>query len=147
MTGVQTCALPISTNGQVIAVQSQDVIARVTAQASRQPGLAAVILDLLDFDGDEIYVTEVPELVGRSYGDAVTAFEKSAVIGIQTQDGALAINPDMKRRVMPGDRVISIAEDDDRVIFTGFRDDLAMVQAKRAAGSTPKRAEHLLVIG
>lgn len=140
-------ALTHATNGQVIAVQSQDVIARVTAQASRQPGLAAVILDLLDFDGDEIYVTEVPELVGRSYGDAVTAFEKSAVIGIQTQDGALAINPDMKRRVMPGDRVISIAEDDDRVIFTGFRDDLAMVQAKRAAGSTPKRAEHLLVIG
>lgn len=140
-------ALTHATNGQVIAVQSQDVIARVTAQASRQPGLAAVILDLLDFDGDEIYVSDAPELVGRSYGDAVTAYEKASIIGIQLPDGELMINPDMKRRIMPGERVISIAEDDDRVIFTGFRDDLAMVQAKRAAGAAPKRAEHLLIIG
>ncbi|MEI6405117.1 MAG: NAD-binding protein, partial [Actinomycetes bacterium] len=51
-------ALSHATDGQLKAVQSQDVIARVTAQASRQPGLAAVVLDLLDFEGDEIYFTD-----------------------------------------------------------------------------------------
>lgn len=140
-------ALAHATAGQVIAVQSQDVIARVTAQATRQPGLATVILDLLDFEGDEIYIAEVPDLVSRTYGDAVTAFEKAAVIGLQLPDGTVMLNPDMKRRVLPGESVIAIAEDDDRVIFTGFRDDLAMVQAKRAAGTGVKIAEHLLVIG
>ena len=59
--------------GIVHFFHSNEIIARVTAQASRQPGLAAVVLDLLDFDGDEIYFQEVPQLVGRTFADAVLA--------------------------------------------------------------------------
>ena len=140
-------ALAHATDGRVVAVQAHDVIARVTAQASRQPGLAAVILDLLDFDGDEMYVAEVPEIVGRNYGDALTAFEKVAVIGLQSADGTVELNPDMKRRIVHNERIIGIAEDDDRIIFTGFRDDLASVTAKHAAHSRTKQPEHLLIIG
>jgi hypothetical protein len=82
-----------ATDGLVQSVQSSDIIARVTAQAARQPGLASVILDLLDFSGNEIYVAEVPELAGKTYGDALLAFEKSTVIGIETADGKNILNP------------------------------------------------------
>ena len=43
------------TDGRVLTVSSDDVVAEVTAQACLQSGLAAVFTDLLDFDGDELY--------------------------------------------------------------------------------------------
>jgi K+/H+ antiporter YhaU regulatory subunit KhtT len=140
-------ALAHATNGQVVAVQAQDVIARVTAQASRQPGLAAVILDLLDFDGDEIYFADATEVVGRTFGDVLTAFEKASVIGLLSYDDTIMINPDVKRRITHGDQLIALAEDDDRIIFTGYRDDLANVTAVTPANQRTQHPEHLLVIG
>ena len=89
-------SLSVSTKGQVIPVRSHDIIARVTAQASRQPGLAAVILDLLDFGGDEIYFQQVPALAGKTYKDAVLSFNEASVIGIAHADGTVELNPKMK---------------------------------------------------
>ena len=59
-----------------------DLISRITVQTSRQSGLSIVYTELLDFDGDEIYFSEQPSLVGRTYFDAQLAFEASTVIGI-----------------------------------------------------------------
>jgi hypothetical protein len=37
----------------------------------RQKGIGAIILDLLDFDGDEIYFAEIPELTNKPYSEAL----------------------------------------------------------------------------
>lgn len=139
-------ALVSATNGQVIPVRSHDVIARVTAQASRQPGLAAVLLDLLDFDGDEIYFADVPALVGRSYSDAILAFNKASVLGLIDADGTVQINPAQKTAIKAGTRIIAIAEDDDKVVYTGVREDLTKLKVTEAT-LPAKPAEHLLFIG
>ncbi len=139
-------ALVTATNGQVIAVRSHDVIARVTAQASRQPGLAAVTLDLLDFDGDEIYFQSVPALDGKTYKDAVLSFNEASVIGLVHPDGTPELNPKAATKIKPGSQVIAVAEDDDKVIFTGVSD--AIAGRKIAARKTiARKAENLLVIG
>ena len=139
-------ALQVATQGAVIAVRSHDVIARVTAQASRQPGLAAVTLDLIDFDGDEIYFTNVPALAGKTYRDALLAFNNASVIGIRDENGATHLNPDTKTKLTAGTRIIAVAEDDDKVVYTGVREDIASM--KIAAHKAPARKpEHLLVIG
>src|SRR5207248_6763902 len=75
------------TDGRVLTINSDHVVAEVTAQACHQGGLASVFQDLLDFEGDEIYLTEVPQLVGHSYGEALSAFENCSVIGRFTADG------------------------------------------------------------
>ena len=139
-------AITSATNGQVIAVRSQHVIARVTAQASRQPGLAAVTLDLLDFAGDEIYMTAVPELVGKTYGDALLAFNQASVIGLVDTNGVPRVNPKTTTKIESGTKVIAIAEDDDRVVYSGLRNDLT---GKKVANTTKTAAkpEHLLFIG
>jgi voltage-gated potassium channel Kch len=135
-----------ATKGQVRAVRSNDVIARVTAQASRQPGLASVVLDMLDFEGDEIYFGNASELVGRTYGDAVTAFNRTAIIGIQTSDGVVGLNLAAATIINTGDKVIAIAANDDQLVFTGFRDDLVATSAPRGVGESPRHAEHILAI-
>ena len=81
------------TGDAVSTVNSDEVIAQVTAQACHQSGLAAVFRELLDFDGDECYLVEVPELVGHTYAEAVLAFPTSSVIGRLTIDGRVELNP------------------------------------------------------
>ena len=50
--------------------------------SSRQAGLSAVYSELLDFDGCEIYTVEQPTLAGKTFGDAVMAYETSTLIGL-----------------------------------------------------------------
>ncbi len=138
-------ALITSTKGQVIPVRSHEVIARVTAQASRQPGLAAVMLDLLDFEGDEIYFTDVPALEGKTYGDALLSFNSASIIGIRKADGEVDLNPPAKTKLAKGTQLIAIAQDDDKVVYTGVQSEL-VGKAKKTAKPAAK-PEHLLVIG
>jgi voltage-gated potassium channel Kch len=139
-------AISTATNGQVIAVRSQNVIARVTAQASRQPGLAAVTLDLLDFAGDEIYISAIPELVGKTYGEALLSFNESSVIGLVDPSGAAMLNPAASTKIPAGTKVIAIALDDDKIVYSGARkDSSAKKVVKKASGKS--KPEHLLFIG
>ncbi|CAB4534187.1 MAG: hypothetical protein F2529_00615 [Actinobacteria bacterium] len=139
-------ALVSTTNGQVIAIRSHDVIARVTAQASRQPGLAAVALDLLDFGGDEIYFQAVPALAGKTYREALVSFNEASIIGLAHGDGSLELNPKGTTKLKVDDKIIAVAEDDDKVVFTGPTD--PVVKAKPAVKKVPARkAEHMLIIG
>lgn len=139
-------AIASATNNQVIAVRSQNVIARVTAQASRQPGLAAVTLDLLDFAGDEIYITAVPQLVGKTYADALLAFNQASVIGLVDSSGVASINPKASTKISAGTKVIAIAQDDDKIVYSGIRDDLKVKKVSASAANS-KKPEHLLFIG
>jgi voltage-gated potassium channel Kch len=139
-------AIASATNNQVIAVRSQNVIARVTAQASRQPGLAAVTLDLLDFAGDEIYITAVPQLVGKTYADALLAFNQASVIGLVDSSGVASINPKASTKISAGTKVIAIAQDDDKIVYSGLRDDLKVKKVSASAANS-KKPEHLLFIG
>lgn len=107
------------TGGSVLTISSDDVVAEVTAQACQQPGLAAVFSDLLDFEGDEIYFAAIPELVGRTYGEAVLSFERASVIG-RSVDGVVNLNPRPELVLSEDDELIVIAEDDSAIEYTGL---------------------------
>lgn len=110
-------------NNEAVYVLSEDLISRVIAQTCRQSGLSVVYSDLLEFEGDEIYFEELPEkLVGKTYKDALFAYETSSIIGVFTPDGAVLINPPMDRVFNEGESVIAISEDDDTVIANGRSD-------------------------
>jgi voltage-gated potassium channel Kch len=96
-------------------VLSRDVIARIAVQTSRQSGLSVVYTELLDFGGDEIYIHDEPALIGRTYGDALMAYEDSSAIGIRTAGGAIRVNPPMETVISAGDQIIAVSEDDDTV--------------------------------
>jgi ion channel POLLUX/CASTOR len=109
------------TYGRVLTVSSDHVVAKVTAQACFQGGMAAVFTELLDFDGDELYFATVPDLAGHTYRDGLLAFENCSLLGRLTADGNVELNPPTDSVFGPGDQVIVVAEDDSTVAFTGFR--------------------------
>jgi voltage-gated potassium channel Kch len=108
------------TEGRIVTIQADEIIAELTAQACHQAGLAAVFRELLDFDGDEIYFTAVPELIGVAYRDVLLAFESCSVLGWIRADGVVELNPPGDSVFGEGYEIITVAEDDDTVVFTGI---------------------------
>ena len=132
---------------EAVYVQGEELIARVTAQTCRQSGLSVVYTELLDFDGAEIYFRDEPGLAGRSYREALSAYEDSAVIGCMRADGSVLINPPMKTRLESGDQVIAISEDDDTLVLTGKAPPAAergVIVLSAKAEATPERT---LILG
>ena len=119
-----------------------DTVSRLIAQACRQSGLSVVYTELLDFGGDEIYFHEEPALVGKTFGESLLAYEQCAVIGLQHADGSVALNPPMETPISSGDKVIAIAEDDDKVILSSSTTpyiDEAAIQDAVATEAVPER--------
>ena len=138
-------ALGMAVGGRITTVVSSDVIARVTAQVCRQSGLSAVYQELLDFSGDEIYFAPIPEVAGMTFGDALLAFDSSSILGLKFADGRIELAPPMSTPVAEGDEVIAIAEDDDKVIFTGLPGNgPASTEPPPVQPAVP---EHLLIVG
>jgi Trk K+ transport system NAD-binding subunit len=99
----------------VQAVLTGDLIARIVAQTSRQSGLSVVYTELMDFDGDEIYFKHEPELVGKTYGDALLAYEDSSVMGLRKTDGKILLNPPMDSLIEKDDQLFALSADDDTI--------------------------------
>jgi voltage-gated potassium channel Kch len=100
---------------EVQLVLADDLIARIMVQSTRQPGLSGVYTELLDFDGCEIYAVEQPALAGKTFGQAVMAYDGCSLIGLCHEDGRVALNPPMDTTLTAGMKAILIAEDDDQI--------------------------------
>ena len=139
-------ALDRATGGRLGIVVSSDVISRITAQVCRQAGLSFVFQDLLDFDGDEIYFQAEPRLTGHTFGDCLTLYESSSVIGVRAADGTTTLSPSMQRVFAEGDQVIAISADDDTVVLDG---EIVAGQAAATASEPPLelKVERTLMIG
>ena len=126
-------------------VQTGEIISRIIAQTCRQSGLSVVYTELLDFGGDEIYLKEFPELIGKQYGDVIGLFNKNAVLGIQSTGKPAQLNPPMDYVILENDQVVLVAEDDDKI----FLDGKAIVQVEKISTTTQKdaRPEDTLLLG
>jgi hypothetical protein len=124
-----------------------DLISRIIAQTSRQPGLSIVYTELLDFSGDEIYIRHEPTLAGKTFGEALLCYEDSTVLGLVKAGEGAKLKPPMDTVLGKDDQIIAISEDDDTVRLSGLRDymiDEGAIQTKKKAAPT---SEMILVLG
>lgn len=128
-------------------VEVGDTVARLIAQTCRQSGLSVIYTELLDFGGDEIYFQEEPKLVGRTYADALTAYEKCAIMGLRQAGGAILINPPMNTPIAAGDQVIAVAEDDDKVVVSGLANIPITAEAIQVGTPAAPGPERTLILG
>ena len=103
---------------EAIIVDKRETIARLIVQTSRQSGASVVYTELFDFDGDEVYFHRDAALDGRTYADALLAYEDCCVIGLADPDGGVVLNP-APATVIAGHSVVAIAEDDSRLESAG----------------------------
>ncbi|MEX0767618.1 MAG: hypothetical protein WD029_04010, partial [Microthrixaceae bacterium] len=107
---------------RVLTVNSDQIVAELTAQACRQRGLSTVFRELLDFDGDEVYFEKFPETEGRTFAQAQLAFENSSLMGRLTAEGIVELNPPADTVLAQGDELIGIASDDSTFLCGSFQE-------------------------
>lgn len=128
-------------------VLSGDVIARITVQTCMQVGLSIVYTGLLRYEGDEIYFQEEPRLVGKTFGEALHGYQNCTLMGLRLSSGGVKVNPPMETVIQAGDKVIAIAEDDDKVIFSGFEHVKIDESAMRQASGNIVQPKRILILG
>src|SRR4051795_8845400 len=134
---------------ETVLIDKSETISRLIVQTSRQSGLSAAYTDLLDFEGAEIYFRNDAALDGKSFHDALHAYEDCTVIGLRAAGGEVRLNPPGDTRLGAGDEVIAIAEDDaDLLNATAQSPNGNVDEAAIVAGApyepTPQRA---LILG
>jgi ion channel POLLUX/CASTOR len=123
-----------------------ELISRITVQTCRQSGLSVVYIELLDFEGSEIYFKQPdPSLHQKSFGEALLSFEASCLIGLRSKDGKTQINPPMNTSIQPTDSLILIAEDDNKIQLSqrGTVQEGAIVKQAHQ----PRTPEKTLILG
>lgn len=137
----------VGAEDKVQAVLTEDLIARIVAQTSRQSGLSVVYTELMDFGGDEIYFKEEAALIGKTYGDALLAYEDSSVMGVRKSDSKILLNPPMDSKIESGDQIFALSADDDTIRMSasiGPIDKKAITTSKAAVKAKPARC---LILG
>ncbi len=132
---------------EVQLVLADNLIARIVVHSSRQAGLSAVYQELLDFDGCEIYTTAQPALTGKTFGEALMAYESSALMGLCEADGSVSLNPPMDTVIAEGQRAIIVAEDDDKITVTSLAAEAIDESAIRPAPEQHTAPERTLILG
>ena len=135
----------IAARGQAQIILEDTIISRIIAQTCRQAGLSAVYTELLNFDRDEIYLRSFPELSGKTFGETLSLFETSSVIGLNSNRGA-KLNPPMDTILSEGDAIIAVTRDDDTLLLDGtpFFIDESMLSDPIAENAAPER---ILILG
>ena len=131
--------------GQAEIILEDAIISRIIAQTCRQSGLSAVYTELLDFGGDEIYLRAFPQLSGKMYGEIISLFATSSVIGLKTKDG-VQLNPPMDTVLSETDEIIAITADDDTLLLNGTSAalDERVFASESSAAQSP---ESILILG
>ena len=137
----------IAGQGRVEYILYNSIISRIMAQTCRQSGISAVYLELLDYDGDEIYITKCPELTGKTFGESLFCFADSSLIGVKRGEKT-QLMPPMDWIIDAEDEIIAISADDDTVIAQTINpydiqeDAIETVWIQQAA-----EPEHILILG
>jgi ion channel POLLUX/CASTOR len=134
---------------ETVIVDKSETISRLIVQTARQSGLSIAYTELLDFDGDEIYFRPADGLAGRTFREALHAFEECSVIGLQDGDGRVRLNPPADTAIDAGAHLIAIAEDDEKLLAAASQSpngtiDEALIVAR---SSEPPEPQSTLLLG
>jgi voltage-gated potassium channel Kch len=130
---------------EIEVILAGDLISRITVQTCRQSGLSVVHTELLDFGGDEIYFKAEPALLGRTVGEALSAFKKCAIIGVYA-NGQSQVLPPLDRVITAADQLIVIAADDDVIKVSNEKVEI-IESAILSMDSPTMAAERTLILG
>ncbi len=139
-------AIQLISEGNTEIILATDAISRIIAQACRQPGISSVLIELFDYDGDELYFENFPELEGKAFGQILNSFEKAIVFGFKRGE-EIFLNPDMNIPLEKDDEIILLVEDNGMAKITPYETKDVSALSECEIDEDPNDPEHLLIIG
>ena len=100
-------------SNQLYPISKNKLISNVTSQAIRNKHISTVVLDFLDYDGDEVYFFKAGVFVGLTFKQVMLNLQSEMLIGVLTNNNKVVLNPDKNYIIQNEDQLIIIAEDDE----------------------------------
>ena len=97
--------------GMVEVLCPHDMVGRLLIGCARSAGVARVLEILMGFEGDEFYLKEWKDLVGKRFGEIHFRFDDAVPVGIK-HENLVTVNPDDDMVIQEGDEILVLAEDD-----------------------------------
>lgn len=119
-------------------------MAKLMVQAGRHPGMSEILLELLSFKGNEIYVIDGLAAAGLSLAQINMRLPRSTAVGI-VRDEIPVLNPGADMIVEKGDQLIVIAEDDEGIRLQN--EAVVNEEAYEYEADQKDRPQTLLVLG
>lgn len=132
---------------EVELIPVEQVVASIMVQTCRQSGLSIVYQELLDFDGDEIYLRREPSLAGKTFGESLAAYSRCTVLGVCSPDAGVQLNPPMEMKLQPQHQLVMVAEDDSTIVCDGKGQTAINASLIQDGEPTAPSTERLLVLG
>ncbi|MBI39728.1 MAG: hypothetical protein CMF59_09015 [Leptospiraceae bacterium] len=133
--------------GSIIAVDREALLARMLVQTSRVPGLFSVYSAMVGFDGQEIYFYRPDSgWQNESFADILFRFSGSGVMGFRHEDGEILLNPPADFRPAANDQAIILAEDDSTIEYLSEKLDRPPVE-ELPDFQVEQKSESYLIIG
>ena len=131
---------------RVSIIDASEIVIRIIAQSTIEPGVSGIYEEILSFEGNEIYFQDQPNAVGKKFYDICLSFDNSIIIGIVDSNGNATLNPPSEQIFMTGEQLIAISEDDDKTVYNAN----SIIPAFSLEGyesKTELRPKKILVIG
>lgn len=87
-------------------VERPRMAAQVLVRSCLDPGISGAYEEILDFEGQSLALKCESSLQGRSFGDALSAFDGRTLLGLRRGDGSTEMNPPMDSTIEAGDRLV-----------------------------------------
>ncbi len=131
--------------GRVMVIDPGDLIARITAQSCRQPGIGLAYEELLDFEGSELYLVDEPAVTDRRFGAILRSFPGCIPLGCVDAANHVTLCPSMEHTIGADERLVLLAPDDSMIRFEESRSVAAAEVSSDVEAVV--RTEEVLVIG
>lgn len=96
---------------QLETIQSNDMNARVSLSAVKQPGITKAFEEIIGFEGDEFYTKIWPEVTGQAFDLMAGHFPDCIPLGVRSADGEVTLCPLSDYVMKETDGLIVLAED------------------------------------
>ena len=103
-------------SNQLYPISKNKLISNVTSQAVRNKHISTVVLDFLDYAGDEVYFFKAGVFVGFTFKQVMLNLQSEMLIGVLTNNNKVVLNPDKNYIIQNEDQLIIIAEDDENIL-------------------------------
>ena len=103
-------------SNQLYPISKNKLISNVASQAIRNKHISTVVLDFLDYDGDEVYFFKAGVFVGLTFKQVMLNLQSEMLIGVLTNNNKVVLNPDKNYIIQNEDQLIIIAEDDENIL-------------------------------
>lgn len=137
--------------GKMEIIPSDSVVSRLIAQNIRHQGLSYIYSELLSHgDGNEIYVRELPQLIGKQIQDVFGAFTQAILLGVlkpQSSGYLPLLNPDAESEIKPGDRLAFLARRYAETEPAGTFEGDAYKRSKTKTPPGERAKKRLLILG